>query len=176
MRDIADLSEVTEKTLFNNFGSKDRLVAEATAEKSADVIAAAHAAEMGGPWRTLLAIAKAIAEAVLERPELARSSVPLLIDPASGVRIDDVYHRYVAPEVAELVNKGDLVSGSPRDGLVTLIRLGMITGILGWCANDVPDNRLSDHLQWQLAVVLLPFARRAFAEECRAQAARWTLD
>lgn len=163
MRAIAHASGTAEKTLYNIFGTKDRLVALTANFRSANVFdAAAHSAAAPG-WARLVSYARAIAEKALEAPELSRALAVPLIDHAEAVGLDRIYARHITPELAVMLAAGKLVAEAPLETLTRAIRLAMVAAVVFWAKGELADAELLPYTAMRLAECLLPCATPAGA-------------
>ena len=172
MRMIAQESATAEKTLYNIFGTKDRLVALAAHDRSADVFALAALREPRSGWPRLSEFARAAAEVTLEAPVLSRALAGLLLDHAELVGLQDVYESEVGAIVRAMVVDGLLTHDAPPEALVRIIRLGVVSAVLFWAKYQIADAELEPYIIRRCAETLLPFATPSgvafFLEEARA--------
>ncbi len=159
MRAIAAASHVTEKTLYNIFGSKDRLIATAAQHRSAEVFeAAAHALSAGGV-AYLLEFARRVADVTLEAPEMARVLAQVLLDYSELVGLQDVYAIHVGNAFDRMREDGIVADGASRESFIRLMRLGIVSTVLFWAHNEVADEELAAHLELQVCRCLLSILR-----------------
>ena len=116
MRAIAAASGTVEKTLFNIFGSKDRLLAGAAFDRSASVFALAdkHAPGPGWPW--LIALCNEIAELTLEYPQMTQALTVPLLDHFELVGLDSLYDLHVSAAMRVMAETGWLVPSARLPG------------------------------------------------------------
>lgn len=176
MRMIARESGTVEKTLYNIFGTKDRLVALAAHDRSADVFALAAAREPREGWPRLREFARTAAEVTLEAPVLARALAALLLDHADLVGLHEVYEAEAGAILASIIADGLLENDAPLRLLVRMIRLAVVSAVLYWAKREIADQELEPDIVRRCAETLLPFATPAgaaiFAQEARAAAMR----
>lgn len=172
MRMIAQESATAEKTLYNIFGTKDRLVALAAHDRSADVFALAAHREPRTGWPRLSEFARAAAEVTLEAPVLSRALAGLLLDHAELVGLQDVYESEVGAMLRAMVGDGLLTRDAPPEILVRVIRLAVVSAVLFWARYQIADAELEPYIVRRCAETLLPFATPGgvafFLEEARA--------
>ncbi|NBC37792.1 TetR family transcriptional regulator [Novosphingobium sp. FSY-8] len=180
MRAIAADSGVTEKTLFNIFGSKDRLLAAAAFERSASVFGQAEAMSPEPGWPRLIALCDSVASVTLEAPDTARALAVPVIDHLALTGLDRLYNRHVGDALRVMLAQGFLAGSAPVDLLAYLVQLGMVSGVGFWAKGDVQDAELADYLRMRLAETLMPHAkagapavRNAITTAQRALAARF---
>lgn len=161
MRMIARESGTAEKTLYNIFGTKDRLIAIAAHDRSADVFALAAAREPVPGWPQLLAFARAAAEVTLEAPVLSRALARLLLDHSELVGLQDVYEIQVGAILGGIVAEGLVVPDAPAALLVRLIRLAVVSAVVFWSHREIADAELEPYLVSRCAETLLPYATKA---------------
>lgn len=158
MRMIAQESATAEKTLYNIFGTKDRLVALAAHDRSADVFALAARREPRSGWPRLREFARAAAEVTLEAPVLSRALAGLLLDHAELVGLQDVYESEVGAILRAMAVDGLLTPDAPPEALVRVIRLAVVSAVLFWAKDQIADAELEPYIIRRCAETLLPFA------------------
>lgn len=172
MRMIAQESDTAEKTLYNIFGTKDRLVALAAHDRSADVFALAARREFRTGWPRLSEFARAAAEVTLEAPVLSRTLAGLLLDHAELVGLHDVYESEVGAIIRAMAVDGLLTRDAPPEALVRVIRLAVVSAVLFWAKYQIADAELEPYIVRRCAETLLPFATPSgfvlLLEEARA--------
>lgn len=161
MRMIAKDSGSVEKTLYNIFGTKDRLIAIAARDRSSDVFALAKAREADPGWLRLLAFAKAAAEVTLEKPVLSQSLARLLLDHSELVGLHEVYEQNVGAMITAIAELGLIRQNSPFALLVRLIRLDVVSSVVFWSHAEIRDAELELYLVLKCAQALLPYATPA---------------
>lgn len=160
MRAIAAASKVAEKTLYNIFGSKDRLLAMAAQRRSAGVFEHSAQAVPEGGWPFLLAFTQNIACTTLEKPVTTHTLAHVLLEHSDLVGLDRIYDSYIG-QALEQMQKQRLLRGSiPIPYLTKAFRLGITATVVFWTKNEISDAELHPSLNLQLGQILLPFARR----------------
>lgn len=172
MRMIAHESGTAEKTLYNIFGTKDRLIAIAAHDRSADVFALAAAREPVPGWQRLLAFARAAADVTLEAPVLSRALARLLLDHSELVGLQDVYENQGGAILGGVVAEGFLAPDAPIALLVRLIRLAVVSAVVFWSHGEIADAELEPYLASRCAETLLPYATQAGYAEFHRSAMR----
>lgn len=169
MRAIALASGAVEKTLFNIFGNKDRLMAAAAFERSVGVFdhAGERSAEPG--WPRLMALCDVVAEVTLEAPEMARGLAVPVLEHFELVGLDRLYDRYVGEALAAMVEAGQLAPGTPRAPLTHIIQLGVVSSVVFWAKDELKDAGLRPFLRLRMNESLLPHARAGFAPRIKRE-------
>lgn len=170
MRMIAQDSGTAEKTLYNIFGTKDRLVACAARDRSADVFALAARREPRHGWPRLVEFARAAAEVTLESPVLSRALAALLLEHADLVGLHEVYEAEVGGALDAIIADGLLEPDVPREPMVRMIRLAVVATVLFWSRREIADAELEPCIVRRCAETLLPFATSAGALVLRTEA------
>lgn len=170
MRMIAKESGSVEKTLYNIFGTKDRLIAIAARDRSSDVFAIATTREPLPGWPRLLAFAKAAAEVTLDKPILSRSLARLLLDQSELVGLQEVYEKNVGAILAAIAEEALIRTGSPLALLVRLIRLDVVSSVVFWSHGEITDAELEPFLVSRCAQAMLPYATQTGMEIFRSAA------
>lgn len=173
MRLIAEAAGVAERTLFNIYGSRDRLFAVNARERSEETIEGAHAAggEGIGFFRQLPA---RLAEKTFEAPALARAFSPILIEHADLVGLPDVYERFAGGALRAMRAAGQVVV---EDIAVVsrFVCMQMVTTILLWAKGEIADAALEAQLRLAICQILLPYAEAPLSAELRDEARQLTL-
>lgn len=172
MRMIAKESGSVEKTLYNIFGTKDRLIAIAARDRSSDVFAIATAREPLPGWPRLLAFAKAAAEVTLEKPILSQSLARLLLDQSELVGLHEVYEKNVGTILTAIAEEALIRHGSPLALLVRLIRLDVVSSVVFWSHGQITDAELEPYLVSRCAQTMLPYATQTGTEIFKLAAER----
>ena len=158
MRMIAQQSGTAEKTLYNIFGAKDRLVALAAHDRSASVFDLAARRSGGQGWALLRAFCATAAQATLEAPLLSRALAALLADHADLVGLHEVYEERVGAIMRDIVKDGQLDPAAPLGQLVRSIRLAVVSVVLFWAKGEIADGELEAYMARRCAETLLAFA------------------
>jgi TetR/AcrR family transcriptional regulator, cholesterol catabolism regulator len=156
MRAIATASGTTEKTLYNIFGSKDRLIAVAARERTATVFKAAIDAAPEGGWAMLRTFARLAARYTLDDQPMARALAAVLIEHADLVGLNQLYEGRVASALDQMAEAGMLELHSPRALAIRMIRLGVISAVLFWAKGELRDDELEPYIVARIAETLLP--------------------
>lgn len=161
MRAIALAAGAAEKTLYNIFGTKDRLVALAAHDRTEGVFQRAEAAPPICGWSRLRRFCTEATQATLDEPLLSRAMAVLLLDHAELVGLHALYVDHVGASLRDMVRDGYLVAQAPVDVLVRAIRLGIVSSVLFWSKGEVADAEFECWLVRQCAQPLLPWATPA---------------
>ncbi|MFT4054714.1 MAG: helix-turn-helix domain-containing protein [Novosphingobium sp.] len=168
MRMIAEAAGVAERTLFNIYGSKDRLFAFNARERSEETIAQAH--EEGGEGIGFFAaLPSRLAEKTFEAPELARAFGPILVEHADMVGLPDVYERFAGGALTAMRAEG-LVAIDDIATVSRFVCMRMVGTIVLWAKREIPDDALETHLRLAICQVLLPYAEVPLFGQLRDQA------
>lgn len=157
MRAIAIAAGTAEKTLYNIFGTKDRLVSLAAHDRSEAVFLRAEDALPTPGWPRLRRFCAEAAEATLNEPLLSRAMAVLLLDHAELVGLHALYVEHVGGIVTEMVRDGLLAGDAPAEAIVRSIRLAMVSSVLFWSKGEVADAEFESWLVRQCVQVLLPW-------------------
>lgn len=183
MRTIAAESGTTEKTLYNVYGSKNRLIATAARERSARLFEAAVEAAPEGGWPMLRTFARMAAELTLADPPMARALATVLLEHPDLVGLESVYEGRVALALEQMAEAGDLEPTYPHALLIRLIRLGVTAAVLFWSHDELSDAELEPYISTRIVETLLPYvpagrqvplrdllgrAREKLADACRS--------
>lgn len=156
MRAIAACSGTAEKTLYNIYGTKDRLIATAARQRSAGLFITATDAAPEGGWPMLRAFARTTAQLTLADPPMARALAAVLLDHAELVGLDALYAGPLADALDQMAQKGMLDSGWPRAAIIRLIRLGVIAAVIFWAKGEISDEELEPYIVSRIVETLLP--------------------
>lgn len=173
MKLIAQAAGVAERTLFNIYGSKDRLIASSARERSEETIAEAHRDSPEGGVAFFRSLAGKLAAKTFEAPELARGFAPILVEHADMVGLPEIYERFA----------GDALEGMRKAGLLTiddiavvsrLVCMSVVSTIVRWAKREIVDAVLETHLRLAMCQILLPYAEPPLADDLREEARRLT--
>ncbi|HZU63379.1 MAG TPA: TetR/AcrR family transcriptional regulator [Novosphingobium sp.] len=158
MRGIAAASGTAEKTLYNIFGTKDRLVAQAARYRSGNAFAEA-ARRAGQPgWDLLLAFCDVASEWTQETPILSRGLALVLADHAELVGLGQIYETYVGASLRAMMAGGMLAPAMPLAVVVRVVRLAVVATVVFWARGELSDAELRAYLRLRMAESLLPHA------------------
>lgn len=163
MRAIAAASGTVEKTLFNIFGNKDRLMAAAAFERSAGVFELVIQRSPEPGWPRLMALCDAIAEVTLEAPEMARGLAVPVLDHFELVGLNLLYDKHVCEALEAMVADGRLTPAVPQALVAHVIQLGVVSSVVFWAKDELSDTELRPFLRLRVNESLLPHAEAAFA-------------
>ncbi|MCW1383548.1 TetR family transcriptional regulator [Novosphingobium sp. KCTC 2891] len=161
MRAIAGASGTAEKTLYNIFGTKDRLVALAANARSEMVFETASDTVVVPGWERLRAFCREATTATLDEPLLSRAMALLLLDHAELVGLQQLYAERVGADVAAMIAGGLLGDKVPPGDVVRAIRLGVVSSVVFWAKGEVADAEFEAWLVRQCLQALLPHATEA---------------
>ncbi|WP_221796606.1 TetR/AcrR family transcriptional regulator [Aquisediminimonas sediminicola] len=162
MRTIARESGVTEKTLYNIFGSKDELIAIAARERTVKIFDEAADKAPAGSWAALVSLVHTVAEKTHEQPNMARALIPILTQHPELVGLEYVYARHVPKALEEMQAEGLLDKSITIEREVRLIRLAIISATTFWNSRELADDELLPYLKICLAESLYPLASDSF--------------
>lgn len=168
MRLIAETAGVAERTLFNIYGSKDRLFAFNARERSEETIAQAHD-EGGEGFGFFEVLPSRLAEKTFEAPELARAFGSILVEHADMVGLPDVYERF-AGGALKIMRAEGLVAIDDIATVSRFVCMRMVGTIVLWAKREIPDDALETHLRLAICQVLLPYAEDPLATQLRDRA------
>lgn len=177
MRAIAQESGVVEKTLYNIFGTKTRLIALAARHRSIGVFEEAAGRAPEGGWAMLFAFIDYVAELTLQEPVMARALAPVLMDTPGLVGLDEVYDQRLSGTIALMAEQG-LIDCRSHHQQARLLRLMVVATLQFWAREELADSELAPYLELNLCQMFLPLASGPVATmlQQRAAAARALLD
>jgi len=170
MQAIAKASQVAEKTLYNIFGSKDRLIAATARDRSASTFEAARADAPAGGIDFLLSLADHIATVTLAIPELSRVLAPILVEYPRFVGLDGIYREYVGRAYDEMAQAGLVYNGEMRDSFARSLRLSFVSSIIFWSKGEIADDELRPYLEARMYQHLLPYMTQSETDWPRLRA------
>lgn len=169
MRAIAAASGTVEKTLFNIFGNKDRLMAAAAFERSAGVFELAVQRSPEPGWPRLMALCDAVAEVTLEAPAMARGLAVPVLDHFELVGLSLLYDKHVGEALEAMIAQGRLFPTVPQTLVARLIQLGVVSSVVFWAKDELSDTELRPFLRLRMNESLLPHAEAAFAPDLKRE-------
>ena len=165
MRKIAEIADVTEMTLYNIYGSKAELMATVFRERSTNSFQMAIDAESKGGFPFLKELVHQVAASSLELPAMAREGIHVIMTHPGTVVIDELYNERLCDALHQMCRDGLIDEAALHEGLLRLLRFGMITGLNFWAHGQLEDDELQAYLELQLYENLLPYACPALADE-----------
>lgn len=165
MKLIAQTAGVAERTLFNIYGSKDRLIASSAHERSEGTIAEAHREGGDGP-AFFDVLPRKLADKTFEHPALARAFGPILVEHAELVGMPDIYERFAGGALRAMAAEG-LVTIDDVALVSRFVCMRMVSTIILWAKGEIADPALETHLRIAICQILLPYAEGPFAEALR---------
>jgi len=172
MKLIAQEAGVAERTLFNIYGSRDRLFASSARERSEETIAEAHR-EGGAGAGFFKALPGRIAAKTFASPELSRAFAPILVEHADMVGLPDVYEHFAGGALRAMRGAG-LVEVEDIAFVSRLVCMSMVGTIVLWAKREIADEVLETHLRLAVCQVLLPYAEPPLDQSLRKEARRHT--
>lgn len=156
MRAIAEASGTVEKTLYNIFGSKDRLLATVARERSASLFQAAVDAAPEGGWAMLHSFARLAAELTLADPPMSRALAAIVVDHGDLVGLNEIYAGRVAAALDQMIAEGMIASPSSCASVIRQIRLGIVSAVLFWAKGEISDRELGPYIFVKIGEPFLP--------------------
>lgn len=159
MRAIAAASNVAEKTLYNIFGSKDRLIAMTAQQRSANVFEAAVKAAPEGGFALLKVFARTATDITIAEPEMARALADVLVDHSELVGLNQVYDVHVVRALEQMQASGLIEARASWLATTRLVRLGIVAAVVFWAKGQLSDAELEHYMLLRICETLLPLAR-----------------
>lgn len=156
MRTIASQSGVVEKTLYNIYGTKDRLIAAAARQRSAGVFEAAAESTPEGGWPLLRAFVKIAVGVAFADPQTAKAMAVVLLEHSDLVGMDQVYRGWVGDALDQMEADGMLETQCPRESIIRLVRLSIMTAAVLWSKGELNDDELEPYGMTRVVETLLP--------------------
>lgn len=172
MKAIADLAEVTEKTLYNIYGTKAALMSVVYRQRSRDDFQLALRSAPGGGLRFLQNLVRQIAHSSLALPALAREGIQVILAYRDVVSTHDEYVAQVQKAFTQIQQIETKQEMKARDGLVRSFLLSVVAGLDLWAHGQLQDKELKPYLELQLYQSLLHLASPADRLDYLARIAR----
>ena len=136
MRDLASASNVSEKTLYNLFESKDRLVMRAVADLLDAIVQGVEAQSRQPGLDTILLYSQAMTRQILETPAYAHAMAQALFHADEGNPLVDILlqsnERYLHLELQHALTRGELHEDANVQQLAGLLLANMWGVLLLW--------------------------------------------
>ncbi len=159
MRTIAAQSGVVEKTLYNIYGTKDRLIAAAARERVSFILAAAGEAAPNDGWGMLRAYLSLAVRLMLDDPRVAKAMARIHLEHSELVGMEEVFQVW-AGGALNLMEQAEMLEAScPRQSIIRLIRLSVTTAGLLWSKGELTDEELESYGVTRVVETLLPSVR-----------------
>lgn len=159
MRTIAAQSGVVEKTLYNIYGTKDRLIAAAARQRSAGVFEAAVQSAPEGGWPMLRAFIRLAVGVAFDNPRTSKAMAIVLLEHGDTVGMDQVYHCWVDGALDQMEASGMIEPHCPRQSVIRLVRLSIMTAAVLWSKGELTDEELEPYGVTRVVETLLPSVR-----------------
>lgn len=169
MRTIAAQSGVVEKTLYNIYGTKDRLIAAAARQRSAGVFEAAAESAPEGGWPMLRAFVKLAVGVAFANPQTGKAMAVVLLEHSDLVGMDQVYQGWVGKALDQMQADGMLESQCPRQSIIRLVRLSIMTSAVLWSKGELNDDELEPYGMTRVIETLLPSVKVDRQDEMMAE-------
>jgi len=173
VRELADRCGVSVPTLYNRFGSKDALLAEAVRDHFGSVLETARSVEEAPGQARLLALVGRCVEEVTRLSAYHRALLAAFTRaPETGPLHLSLAGDLVAAISAELeamARRRQLARWARIDQLAAQITTACISAAMAWAAGGVPDARLRAFAEQAVGLMLLGVARGAAREALEAR-------
>lgn len=156
MRTIASVSEVTEKTLYNIYGSKDQLFAIAVRKRSATAFENTALEKPQGGLDYLLYLPIELASLTLRNVKLSQAFSQVLLDNFELVGLDALYMDYVGGALSTMQEQGLIADDADIGKIVRQFSLAGVSGVLMWAKGKVGSDELAAYIHLQFISALLP--------------------
>ncbi len=156
MRDLADRSGVALKTLYDIYGSKDDLLAQAVGERARLVFEGLDRDTGKVGFDRLMMIVERQWRGALEVPNLTKSVAPILNAQPGAFNIESAYMRYHRRAIQEIAEAGDLAPWADVDFLVRLMLVDQGPITILWSRNEISSEQLLDFTVMMMCQVLYP--------------------
>lgn len=169
MRTIAAQSGVVEKTLYNIYGTKDRLIAAAARQRSSGVFEAAARSAPEGGWPMLRAFVRLATGVAFSNPRTSKAMALVLLEHSELVGMDQVYQSWVGQALDQMEATGMLEAHCPHGSVIRLIRLSIMTAAVLWSKGELADEEFEPYILTRVVETLLPSVRAEQQGEMMAE-------
>lgn len=160
MQSIAEISEVSTKTLYNLFGSRELLLLEAASERLADLGQSPSVAGSEPGIEQLLAFTVGTMAQFEEMPEFARAIISILVraelDPNTAYERMGPVQRFAHKCLCEAAAQGELRDDIELEKLSYLIAANHWGTVLWWEKGLIPIEDLRTQIALSHCLTLTP--------------------
>lgn len=164
MKAVARLANVTEKTLYNIYGSKADLFGQVFRLRTRQTYEAARSEAPKGGLKFLEALVAQIARSSLELPDAAKQGIQFALARPDFMFEDEEAQNLVNRAFAELVADIKGTEFNEISGSIWRFRAGILSGLIFWSNGMLANEELRSYLELQLhetLITILPPARAA---------------
>lgn len=162
VRELAELADITPTTIYNVFGSKERLLSAAVEHRTRSFIRSG-AVENESGFDGLIAINRRMASTSVQSNQLIRSIATRLAKDSTLFAVSQIYRTFHCRFIAEIQRAGDL-SPLARPAVLACFLMSSHNAALNfWAASDLSAEYLSVLFDIETCNVLHPVAEGATA-------------
>lgn len=154
MRDLAQLSGVTLKTLYHQFGNKDELLFVAVETLFKDIYAAINRASIEKGIDRLFFIIDKVANSTIENEAYARALTPFLSAQPTSSTFSVIRKNTYRKAIDQIVAEGELVDWVNVDLLCNSIYRQIGAIYAAWQQDEFPLNLCSDIVKMEVSLTL----------------------
>jgi AcrR family transcriptional regulator len=160
MQAIAEISEVSTKTVYNLFGSRDLLLMEAASERLVDLGLSDYVLEAEEGLPRLLAFAEGSMKNFVEMPQYARAVISVLVradlPPDRAFQNFGVLQRFAQTSLELAASRGELRAGLDVSELANHIATNQWGAVLWWEKGLIELEQLENHVSLSHYATLIP--------------------
>jgi AcrR family transcriptional regulator len=168
VRELARRCGVSVPTLYNRFGGKDELIAQAVRSRFSQVLASVEDDEEPVGHPRLMALVARVADGIIELADYHRA----LLQAFSQVRETGVIHQSLAQELVsalagqlhEMRRRRQLSDWVDLDVLTAQITTACIAATVSWSAGGVSDAGLRPFMEHSVGLILVASTRGSSRE------------
>ncbi len=165
MRELADASGVTPKTLYHQFDSKENLLRHAVEERFRDIYRDIDDADIDSGIERLYFIVEGVVGSIRENEAYARSLAPVLASPARSSSLAPIRTAVYRRALEQMDEAGDLTGAVGIDALNAAVLRHVSALFQAWRHGDIADlGTLGATLELELSLLLAGVTRGATHE------------
>lgn len=142
MLDIARASDVSAKTLYNIYGSKDRLLLAAVQERSEEIFGELSLTTSRHGWDRMVELLDRASEGIGQSPGFTRAVAALLFGQWDWSVTNAHFEGQYRLALQEIRDKGELKPETDIEVLTRLMRFQISAVVLLWAREDISDRQL----------------------------------
>lgn len=163
--ELAAASRVTKKTLYDIYGSKQALVAQAVALRLDSLIERFGEDMAGDGLSRLLGVVRKTCQAVLETPELSRALAPRLVSSADEFHLTVFFERLHAQAIAQMKAEKQLQPWVNIDFTARSMMFDQISIQNMWAGGNIADEQYTGFALLSAMRIISPLARASVRKD-----------
>ncbi len=163
--ELATAGRVTKKTLYDIYGSKQSLVAQAVALRLDGLVENFTAAPAADGLERLLSVVRQTCEAVLATPALSRALAPMLISSADEFHLSTYFERLHRQAIDQMMADRQLQPWVNVDFTARSMMFDQISIQNMWAGGNIADEHYTGFALLSAMRIITPLARASVRKD-----------